>query len=184
MNPIIESQKDKFEQVLEHLREELSTLRVGRANPLMVENILVEAYGTKTPIKQMASIAVPEARTLLIQPWDKSIIKEIEKAIIVSNIGISPVNEGTQIRLTIPQLTEESRRELTKSVSEKEEKARIAVRQVRDKIKEDIIKKEKNKEITEDNRYSFLNDLDEAVKDYNNKIKEISEAKAAEIMKL
>ncbi|OGY46519.1 MAG: ribosome recycling factor [Candidatus Buchananbacteria bacterium RIFCSPLOWO2_01_FULL_46_12] len=184
MHSILAVQKEKFDQALDRLQEELATLRVGRANPLLVENILVEAYGTRTPIKQLASVTVPETRTLLVQPWDKSIIKDVEKGIIAANIGIAPVNEGTQIRLTIPQLTEESRKELTKSVAEKEEKARIALRQIRDKIKEDIVKQERANALTEDDRYNVVKDLDEVIKEYNDKIKEISEIKAAEIMKL
>lgn len=184
MSVSIDSYKDKFEQAIIHLKEELSALRVGRANPVLVENILVDAYGVKTPIKQLASIAVPEARTLLVQPWDKNLSKEIEKAIQAANIGINPVNEGQHVRLTVPQLTEESRKELTKSVSEKEEKSRIAVRQVRDKIKEETIEQEKNKEITEDDKYGAIKKLDELVKKYNDQIKELGERKIQEIMKL
>src|SRR3989344_6192415 len=165
MPDLLESYKEDFEKALSHLKDELATLRVGRANPIMVENILVESYGTKMPMKQLASIAVPAARTLVIQPCDKNIIKDIEKAIIAANIGISPVNEGQQIRLTIPQLTEESRRELVKSVGEKAEKARIALRQIRDKVKEEIIKQEKDKEITEDDKYDLIKKLDDKVKD-------------------
>jgi len=182
MEQIIENHKDDFNKALAVLEEELKTLRVGRANPLMVENILVEVYGTKTPLKQIASIAVPESRTILIQPWDKSIIKDIEKAITIANIGINPTNEGQQIRLTIPPLTEESRKELTKSVGEKSEKTRIIIRQIRDKVKEEIIKKEKNNEITEDDKYDLQKKLDEFVRDYNEKVKDLAERKEKEIM--
>ncbi len=179
---IIDNYKSDLEKTIEILKGELATLRVGRANPLMVENILVEAYGTRTPLKQLASIGVPEARTILIQPWDKTINKDIEKAIIQANIGINPVNEGQQIRLTIPPLTEESRKELTKSVGEKMEKTRIAIRQIRDRIREEIVKKEKNKEITEDDKYDLQKKLDNLVKDCNEKIKELGEKKEQEIM--
>ena len=184
MELILDNYKPDFDRVLENLAEDLSTLRVGRANPIVVENILVEAYGVKTPIKQLASITVPEARTILIQPWDKTLSKEIEKAITVANIGINPVNEGSQIRLTIAPLTEESRKELTKSVGEKIEKARIAIRQTRDKAKDEIIKKEKNKEITEDDKYNLQKKLDEMVKSYNEDIKSVGEKKEQEIMTL
>ncbi len=182
MDQIIEIHKTEFERVVENLKSDLSTLRVGRANPLMVENILVEAYGAKTPLKQMASISVPEARTILVQPWDKAIIKDIEKSIIVANIGINPVNEGSQIRLTIPSLTEESRRELVKSVGEKMEKSRIIIRQIRDKIKDEINKKQKAADITEDDKYDLLKKLDEIVKIYNENIKEVGDKKEREIM--
>jgi len=182
MHAILESHKTNFEKTLAGLANELSTLRVGRANPLMVENILIDAYGTKTPLKQMASITVPEARTILIQPWDKTVAKDIEKSIALANIGISPVNEGAQIRLTVPQLTEESRKELTRSVGEKMEKARVAVRQIRDKVREEVAGLEKNKEMTEDDRFDLQKKLDELVKEYNEKIKELGEKKEQEIM--
>src|SRR3989338_1236618 len=167
MHSILAVQKEKFDQALDRLQEELATLRVGRANPLLVENILVEAYGARTPLKQLASISVPEARTLLIQPWDKSVAADIEKSIQAANIGINPVNEGQQIRLTVPQLTEESRQELTKSVGEKEEKTRVTIRQIRDKVKESIISQERGGVITEDDKYEAIKKLDEAVKEYN-----------------
>lgn len=184
MESLIDNYKPELEKVLKNLEAELATLRVGRANPLMVENILVEAYGTKMSLKQLASISVPEARTILIQPWDKSIIKNVEKAIIEANIGINPVNEGQQIRLTIPPLTEESRRELVKSVGEKMEKARIVIRQIRDQAREEIIKKERSKEITEDDKYELQKKLDELTKDYNEQIKGVGEKKEREIMTL
>ena len=182
MDTLIDSHKPNLDKIMASLANELATLRVGRANPLMVENILVEVYGTKLPLKQMASVTVPEARTLLIQPWDKTVAKDIEKSIILANIGINPVNEGTQIRLTVPALTEESRKELVKSVNEKMEKSRVSLRQVRDKVREEISKKEKNKEITEDDRFDLQKKLDELIKNYNEKIKELSDKKEQEIM--
>jgi len=179
---IIEQHKPEFEKSLEMLKNELTTLRVGRANPAMVEGILVDAYGSKMPIKQMASITVPEARTLLIQPWDKTLSKEVEKSIINANIGISPVNEGAQIRLTIPQLTEENRKELVKQVRERMEKSKIALRQIRDKVKDEIGKMEKEKELTEDDRFMLLKKLDETTKEYTTKVEELGEKKENEIM--
>jgi len=176
--------KPNFEKSLDILKSDLQTLRVGRANPIMVENILVDVYGSKTSIKQMASITVPEVRTLLIQPWDKSVVKEVEKALIEANLGINPVNEGAQIRLTIPPLTEESRIELTKSVGDKMEKTRITIRQLRDKIKDTVVKQEKNNELTEDDKFDAIKKLDELVKDYNDKVKTAGEAKEKEIMTL
>ncbi|MFA6215145.1 MAG: ribosome recycling factor [Patescibacteria group bacterium] len=184
MATLLDNYKSDFDKSLENLKADLATLRVGRANPMIVENIFVEAYGVKTPLKQLASIAVPEARTILIQPWDKAIAKDIEKAIIIADIGINPVNEGQQIRLTVPQLTEESRKELTRSVGEKMEKTRIIIRQLRDKAREEAVKQEKNKEITEDDKYDFQKKLDEIIKDYNDQIKEIGAKKEQEIMTL
>ena len=174
--------KSAAEKILDNLKDDLSTLRIGRANPLMVENILVEVYGSKMPLKQLASVSVPEARTLIIQPWDNNLIKEVEKAIMAASLGLTPINEGAQIRLTIPSLTEESRRELTKSVGEKMEKSRIAIRQIRDKAREEAIKKERQKEITEDDKYDLQKKLDEAIKNYNDLIKNLGEKKEKEIM--
>jgi ribosome recycling factor len=184
MTMIIENYQADFDKAFENLKSELTTLRVGRANPAMVENILVEAYGSKTPLKQVASITVPEARTILIQPWDKNIGKDIEKAIIAANIGLSPVNEGAQIRLSIPQLTEENRLELVKSLGEKLEKTRIGLRQIRDRVKDEITKQEKNKEITQDDKYNLQKKLDELVKKFNDQIKVLGEKKEQEIMTL
>jgi len=182
MHPLLEKHKNDFDQVLTHLQNELATLRIGRANPLLVENILVEAYGSKMPIKQLASISVSDARTLLIQPWDKTHSKEIEKAISAANIGISPVNEGAQLRLTVPQLTEESRLALTKSVSEKIEKGRIALRQIRDGVRDEIIEQERAKAITQDDKFDLQKKLDDRAKEYNEKIKQLGEKKEQEIL--
>jgi len=184
MDSLLDNYKPAFDKSINSLSRDLTTLRVGRANPIMVENIMVEAYGAQTALKQLASITVPEARTILITPWDKTISKDIEKAIEAANIGISPVNEGQQIRLTIQPLTEESRKELTKSVSEKMERTRISIRQIRDKAKEEIVKKEKVKELTEDDKYDLQKKLDDLVKDYNEKIKEMGSKKEKEIMTL
>ncbi|OGY51819.1 MAG: ribosome recycling factor [Candidatus Buchananbacteria bacterium RIFCSPLOWO2_01_FULL_56_15] len=184
MHPLLADHQPEFENVVAHLREDLLTLRVGRANPIMIEQLLVDAYGTKTPLKQLASITVPSPRTMIVSPWDKSITKDVEKAIREADIGINPVNEGEQVRLTVPQLTEESRKELVKSVSAKMERARIAVRQVRDKVKEAIIKQEKAKAITEDVRYDLIEKLDELIKSLNDDIKEIGAKKEREIIKL
>lgn len=184
MEQILDSYKPDFEKSIGILTDAFATLRVGRANPIMVENIIVEAYGAQTPLKQVASITVPEARTILVAPWDKAIIKDIAKAIELANIGISPVNEGAQLRLTVPALTEDSRKELVKSVGEKMEKTRIAIRQIRDKAKDNIVKQEKDKQLTEDDKYDLQKKLDELVKDYNEKIKSMADKKEQEIMTL
>ena len=180
----LDEEKSEFEKSLQYLKNDLATIRTGRANPEMVENILVESYGTKTALKQLASITVPEARTILIQPWDKNIIKDIEKAIVNAQLGISPTAEGSNIRLTIPALTEESRREFVRVINNKAEKARVAIRQVRDRIKEGIVKEEKEKNITEDDKYDLIKDLDELTREYNEKIKELAKTKENEVMSL
>lgn len=184
MHQLITNHQPEFEGSINHLKEELQTLRVGRANPMMVENLSVDAYGTKTPLKQLASITVPTPRTMLVAPWDKGVVKAVEQAIREADIGINPVNEGEQIRLVIPQLTEESRKELVKSVAEKMERARISIRQIRDKVKEAVIKQEKAKAITEDDRYDVIEKLDALVKDFNERIKDIGVKKEQEILEL
>lgn len=181
-NAYIQSNEIKFIECLDFLKKDLSALRTGRAHPSMVENILVDSYGARSPIKHVASITIPEARTLKIQPWDKTIIKNIEKAIIEANIGINPVNEGNVIRLTIPLMTSEDRIKMVKNLNEKLEQGKIKVRHVRDEIKEKIILAEKNKAITEDEKYAFLEALDSTTKEYNNTIKKMGEEKEKELM--
>lgn len=180
-NIYILSDEPKFNEILQFLKKELSALRTGRAHPSMVENIFVESYGVKSPLKHIASISIPEARTLRIQPWDKTIIKNLEKAIIEAKIGISPVNEGNVIRLTIPLMTTEDRLNLVKNLNDKLESARIKIRHVRDEIREKIVNAEKNKNITEDDKFAFLKELDDATKEQNQTIKKIGEEKEKEL---
>jgi len=179
---MIEENRIKFEQVIEACEKDIASLRAARANPSLVENILIDAYGTKTPLIQLATLSTPDARTLVIQPWDKSIVKEIETSITNSDIGINPVNEGEIIRLVIPQLTEERRKELVRSLGKKIEQYRISLRNIRDEIREQITEAQKNKEITEDDKYKFFSDLDNMTTEYNKKIKEISDKKENEII--
>lgn len=179
---ILDVHKPEFTKVLDHLKTELSSLRTGRAHPSLVENIMVEAYGVKTPIRGLATITVIDPKTLVIEPWDKSVIKEIEKAIQLANIGVNPVNEGTKLRLSMPQLTEESRKELIKVLGQKLEQARISLRGIRDKIREEIVNAEKTKQITEDDKYRLQEELDKLVKEKNDQIKSIGEKKEQELM--
>jgi len=181
MSQIIDQHKEDYDKVIEHLKTEISCIKTGRATPLIVENIQVNCYDSKMPIPQLASISVPEPKNIVIKPWDKTIIKEIEKAIVNADIGLNPVNEGDQIRITLPALTEEDRITLVKLLHQKLEKSRIAIRGVRDKIKEIILKMEKDKEIGEDERYREQKELDEFTSEYNEKIKEIGERKEEEI---
>ncbi|MFH0854658.1 MAG: ribosome recycling factor [bacterium] len=181
MSQIILQHNVEFEKVIEHFKTEISSLKTGRATPLLVENILVESYGSKMPLKQVASISAPEPKCILIEPWDKSIVKEIEKAIINSNTGLNPKNEGQQLRITISPLTEEDRKNLIKILHQKAEAARISIRGLRDKIKDNIQAMEKGKEITEDDRFRLQKELDEFTGDYNENIKEIGDKKETEI---
>lgn len=181
MSGIIENQKADFNKVIEHFKTEISSLKTGRATPLLVENILVESYGAKMPLKQVASISVPEPKCILIEPWDKSIVKDIEKAIVNSNTGLNPKNEGQQLRIAISPLTEEDRKNLIKILRQKEEAARISIRGLRDKTKDNIQAMEKGKKISEDERFRLQKELDEFTGDYNEKIKDIGDNKETEI---
>lgn len=184
MSKIIDGYKPDYEKAIEHLKIEISSLKTGRATPLLVENILVESYAMKLPLKQVASISVPDARCLLIEPWDKSIIKEIEKAIVNSNIGLNPVNEGQKLRINIPSLTEEDRKKLVKILNQKVEAAKIAIRGIRDKVRDAIQKMEKEKEIAEDERFRLQKELDNFTGSYNDRLEEIGENKEEEINRI
>lgn len=179
---IIENHLAEFEKTIEHFKSDINGLKTGRANPAILDGIVAEAYGVKTPLNQLASISVPEARSIIIQPWDRNITKEIEKAIRESELEVSVANEGERIRLTISPMTEESRKEIVKHLHQKMEQARIAARAIRDEIKEEIIQAEKNKEFGEDERYRLIEELDKKTGEYNEKIKSIGEKKEREIM--
>ncbi|MBI4252784.1 ribosome recycling factor [Candidatus Uhrbacteria bacterium] len=176
--------KEEFEKAITHLQEELNGIRTGRAHISVVENISVDCYGAMTPLKGLASISIPDARTILVTPWDTSIIKEIEKALAASTLGAHPVNEGTSIRIVLPQLTEENRIALAKVVGQKQEHAKVSLRLVRDKIREEIQKGEKNKEITEDDRFVLQKDLDEMTKTYTARADALAGEKEQEVMSI
>lgn len=178
----LDTSKPEFEKTIEHLRAELGGLRGTRATPALIDELQVEAYGGRQPLKALASISVPDPRTLVVEPWDKSIIKDIEKGIVGSGKGLNPVNEGNLLRLVLPALTEESRRELVKIVHDKMEDARRRVRTARDELRQAIQGAEKKKEISEDEKFKQLERLDKMVGEYNEKIKTIGEGKEKEIM--
>ncbi len=173
--------KEDFEKVIDHLKNDITSLRTGRATPALVEDITVEAYGSKQALKTLATINVQDAKTLAIDPWDKSLIQTIDNALRNSQLGINPVNDGRLIRLPLPDLTQERRQELIKVLHQKLETARISIRKVREEIRDSIDKKEKNKEISEDEKYKLQDELEKWVKDYNEKIKVIGEEKEKEI---
>jgi len=184
MNIYMTKHQDDFSSAIEHYKKELNHIRTGIANPELIEGIMVNAYDTMTPINQLANITVPEPKQLLIQPWDKTVSKAIEKAIVNANLGFSPVNEGGVIRLPMPPMTEDNRKELVKLVHSKHEKARISIRQTRDKVKEAILKAEKDNEITEDDKFGHLKQLDAFTSDKNKELKEIADKKAEMILKV
>ena len=166
------------------LKEELATVRAGRANAALVDKVMVEYYGTPTPLKSLANISVPEPRTLLITPFDPKSIPEIEKAINVANIGINPVNDGKVIRLQIPQVTEERRKELTKTVKKMGEDTKVAVRNLRRDANDKVKKLEKAGDYTEDDVKSTLDEIQKLTDKSIKEIDEIVAAKDKEIMEV
>jgi ribosome recycling factor len=182
MNKYIQAKQGEFTKVSDHFKREISVLRTGRANPSALDGISVPAYGTQTPLSGLASISVSDARSMVVAPWDKSILKDLEKSIVEAGLGFGVVNEGDKIRLTMPMMTEENRRDLVKKLNEKMEDARVGIRKVRDEIKGDIEAAEKAKETNEDDKFRFLKELDEEVKRQNDDIKNVRDKKEEEIM--
>lgn len=178
----IQEYKPEFQKVIEHFKKELSQFRTGRATPALVDDIKVEAYGSQMDMKSVGSIQVSDAKTLVIEPWDKGLLKEIEKAIVAADIGINPVNDGKVLRLVMPKLTEETRKDLIKVMGKKLEEARVGVRRVRDEVKEKIVEAEREKKIAEDERYRAQDVLDKMASEFNELIKKMGEEKEKEIM--
>ena len=174
--------KPEFQKVVEHLRHELSSLRTGRAHPALLDGVMVEAYNSQVPLKTLASIAVPDHRTLQIEPWDKSLLKAIEKGIVAANLGLMPAMDSSVIRLAMPTLTEENRRELVKLMHKKVEEARVAARGVREKVRTAVLDAEKEKKISEDERYRLQEELEKMTTQHVEEIKTIAEEKEQEIM--
>ncbi len=179
---IIDDKKSNFEKATTHLKTECKQIRTGRANPAIVENIFVEYYGTKTPLNQVANITIPDPRSIVVQPWDKSLVKEVEKAIRNSPLGLNPINEGTIIRIPIPMLTEERRKELVKVLHEKVEQARISIRNIREEIWKTIKEKESTGGMSEDDMFRAQKDLQKIVDEQNEVARKIGEEKEKEIM--
>lgn len=183
-NPFIVARKPEFESVIEHFEAELGAMRSGRANPALVERVMVEAYGAPMPLKGVASVTVPDAKTLSIEPWDAGLVKEVERALVAADLGIMPTVQGKVIRLNMPPMTEERRKQLVKVLGEKAEDARVALRAVRERMRDEVLKMEEEKQIAEDDRYRLQDELDKITKEYNGKVEEISTAKEEEIMKV
>lgn len=182
MNQYLQAKQGEFSRAIEFFRKEITSLRTGRANPAILEGIQAEAYGVKTPLNGLANISVSDARSLIIAPWDKGIIKDVEKSIVQANLAVGVINEGDKIRLTIPLMTEENRRELVKKLNEKMEKIRITLRQTREEIKEAIEAAKNKGKISEDDKFRFIKELDEEVAQKNEELKRIRDKKEAEIM--
>ena len=169
---------EKMEKALESLEKKFTTVRTGRANPSSLDGIVVEYYGSMTPLKQLATISVPEARQLLIKPFDKGCLSSIEKAIISSNLGYNPGNDGETIRIVIPELTEERRRELVKQVKALAEDAKVAIRNIRHDALEDV----KKLEVSEDEQKGMEKDIQDTVNEYNKKIDNKFKEKEQELL--
>ena len=173
---IFATHEDKMKKALEALRREYSSLRAGRATPALLDKVNVDYYGTPTPVNQVANVSVPEARMITIQPWEKTMLGAIEKAILKSDLGLTPNSDGTIIRLNIPQLTKERRTELAKTIGKKAEDARVAVRNIRRDANDAIKKLEKEKVATEDDSKKAQEDMQKVTDKY---IKEIDNTMAA-----
>lgn len=181
-NAIIEKANERFQQSHQSLSREYANIRAGRANASLLDRIQVEYYGAPTPLNQLASITVPEARVLMITPFDKSSIKDIERAINASDLGITPANDGSVIRLVIPALTEETRKDLAKEVKKVGENSKIAIRNIRRDAMDDAKKQEKAKEITEDELKSLEKDIQKATDDAIKHIDQMTANKEKELL--
>ena len=178
----LENMQERMEKVIDNLETNYSEIRAGRANPAILNRVSVEYYGVPTPINQVASVSVPEARLIVIQPWDRSILSQIEKAIEKAEIGIHHMNDGGVIRLSFPELTEERRKEIVKDVKKTAEEAKVAVRNVRRDEMDEAKAKLKNKEISEDEEKALEDKIQKETDKYVAKIDEIADKKEKEIM--
>jgi len=181
---VISNTKDRMDKAIQSYSRELASIRAGRANAALLDRISVDYYGAPTPVNQLAGISVPEARLLVIQPYDKTILGEIEKAILKSDIGLNPTNDGNIIRLSIPMLTEERRKELVKNVKKESEEAKIAVRNIRRDGNDDLKKLEKNGEITEDALRGYSDDIQKLTDEYISKVDALTKEKEKEILEV
>ena len=184
MEGIKKNLEERSKKTISVLKEELNTVRAGRANAALLDKVMVDYYGTPTPLKNLSNISVPDPRTLLISPFDPKSIHKIEKAINIANIGINPSNDGKCVRLVIPQVTEERRKELTKTVKKMGEDCKVAIRNLRRDANDDLKKLEKNHEITEDDLKKALDDVQKATDKTIKEIDQVVAEKEKEIMEV
>ena len=184
MQTIKKHLEEKSQKTIHVLKEDLNTVRAGRANPALLDKIVVEYYGSPTPLKNISNISVPDPRTLLISPFDPKSIHDIEKAINIANIGINPTNDGKCVRLVIPPVTEDRRKELTKTVKKMGEDSKVAIRNLRRDANDHLKKMEKDHEITEDDLKKALDDIQKATEKTIKEIDDIVAAKDKEIMEV
>jgi ribosome recycling factor len=183
-NAVLNQAKERMDNAIGAFSRDLASIRAGRANASLLDRITVDYYGAPTPLNQMAGISVPEARLLAIQPYDKTTLGDIEKAIMKSDIGITPSNDGTIIRLAIPALTEERRKEIVKTVKKEAEESKVVIRNVRRDANEEFKKLEKNAEITEDELHRNGDEIQKLTDSYIKKIDDLAKAKEDEIMEI
>jgi ribosome recycling factor len=181
---VIANTKDRMTKAIQAYSRELASVRAGRASASLLDRITVDYYGAPTPVNQLAGISVPEARLLVIQPYDKSILGDIEKAILKSDLGLNPSNDGSIIRIAIPQLTEERRKDLVKVVKKASEEAKIAIRNIRRDGNDDLKKLEKSGDITEDAQRGFSDDIQKLTDEYIAKVDQITKDKEKEILEV
>ncbi len=184
IDEVLAEVREHMKKTIEALQDDLLSLRTGRASPALVERLPVEYYGTLTPLNQMASIAVPEPRLLVIRPWDPSALAAIERAILKSDLGLTPSNDGKLIRLNIPRLTEERRRDLVKLVSRRVEEARVSVRNLRRDALNDLKDFEKEKMISEDDFFEGKEEIQKLTDEFVDKIDAIGQRKEEEVMEV
>lgn len=182
IHELIDDKRESFESTVDHFAHEASKIRTGRAHPGLVENLSVDYYGTRTPLRQIAAISIPEARQILISPWDKGSLVLIEAAIRESDLGLNPGNDGVALRIILPALTEETRKNLVKSLNSRVEEARIAVRNIREELWKDIQDREKAGDISEDDKFVGKEELQKVVDEYNQKLETLRKKKEEEIL--
>ena len=182
MDKLIEDAKQKMEKAIEATRHEFSSIRTGRATPALLDHVRVEYYGTEMPINQLATVTVPESRMLVITPWDKAALAKIERAILTSDLKLTPNNDGVLLRLEIPALTEDRRKELAKLVHKRGEEGRVHIRNVRRDANDAFDKREKSKELSEDDVERGKKEIQKLTDEFIKKLDEVMEHKIAEVM--
>lgn len=181
---VIEDAESRMKKAVEHMVKDFASLRAGRANPAMLEKIMVNYYGTPTPINQLGNIGVPEPRMLVIQPWDKTSIPEIEKAILKSDLGVNPTNDGNVIRIVLPPLTEERRKEMVKVVKKRAEEAKVAIRNIRREANDQLKAMEKEGAISEDEAKKRMDEVQKLTDNYSKEIDKLTQGKEKDIMEV
>jgi ribosome recycling factor len=182
MSEKLEKLQENLDKAIEKYEGDLKSIRTGRANPTVVEDLVIDYFGVSTPINQAANVTSTDARTIVIAPWNKDSLVDIEKAINESELGISPVNDGEVVRLSFPPLTEERRRELVKVVGQKTEEARIRIRKLREGVRDDISREEKDGNISEDDKFRENDALQKIIDDYNKQIDILHDKKETDLM--